>query len=106
MRLRSYLYRNDESEIRLIKYLVTKDDLSIDIGAHKGAYTYELSKYSRIVYAFEAIPFLASMIQRGSPDNVIVENSALSDRKGKALLSIPSGNLGMATLNNFEQRKE
>ena len=71
---------------------------AIDIGAHKGAYTYWMSKYvgnEGRVFSFEPQPDLhnqlVSLIKHSNNKNINLEASALSSAKGKDTLKIPGG---------------
>ena len=90
--------RND---IELFRYLCDPGKLSIDVGAHRGTYTYPLAKYSRTVLAFEPIPHLADLLKRiydRSPFDVKVEAVALSDIDAKGRVRMPVRSQGSATL--------
>jgi hypothetical protein len=55
-RYRSYKYRTRKSlEMGLLQFLCSADKSSIDVGANLGLYTYYLSRFSKVVYAFEPI---------------------------------------------------
>ena len=71
---------------------------AIDIGAHKGAYTYWMSKYvgkEGRVFSFEPQPELhnqlVSLIKHSNNKNIYLEASALSSTKGKDTMKIPGG---------------
>ena len=99
LRIRSYKYSNHEPEIQYIDRFCSLDGLSIDIGAHQGAYTYVMSKKSKNCIAFEAHPDFAEKLKRAVPKNVAVYNIAISDSKGIVSLKIPNGKVGLATIN-------
>jgi FkbM family methyltransferase len=87
-------------EWRLVKYLCDPDRDSIDIGSHRGSYTFQMRRYSRFVHAFEPIPGLAEEIARRFRSGVKVHNIALSNRQGegKLLLPLTDDNSGLASL--------
>ena len=71
---------------------------AVDIGAHKGAYTYWMSKYvgkEGRVFSFEPQPVLynqlVSLIKHSNNKNINLEASALSSAKGKDTMKIPGG---------------
>ena len=55
---------NEENEIKLVKKFCDKNSDSIDIGVYRGVYTYEMSKYSKIVHSFEANPIIFSDLKK------------------------------------------
>lgn len=78
-----------EPELRLLKLLVPRNRIAVDVGANYGVYTYFLSRLVRRVYAFEPNLQLADYLQRAVPGNVTVCRFGLSDRDGAACLRIP-----------------
>ena len=57
-RIRCYKYAKYRNpELKLISSLVTKNQVSIDIGANLGLFSYFMSKASKHVYAFEPNPY-------------------------------------------------
>lgn len=72
-----------------IKDCSERDRVSIDVGANIGVYTQALAKLTPRVYAFEPSKEMASLLRRVTPSNVIVCESAASDRAGNAMLKIP-----------------
>ncbi len=87
-----YRLRLDPEEIAFLRQTVKPGQLVVDIGAHKGAYSYWLSKAvgpaGRVV-AFEPQPLLADGLNRLAIPRVTIENMALSSTSGKMTLSIP-----------------
>ena len=57
-RLERSIKNNDEEEIKLVKSFITPNTDSIDVGVYRGVYSYEMSKYSKLVHAFEPNPIL------------------------------------------------
>lgn len=97
--------RTERHEIAFVRALTRPGDLVLDIGAHRGAFTYWMAKAvggSGLVLAFEPIPELAAYLEsiaRMYPDGrVRVFDCALSDRKGMATLHFAGYHLGAASL--------
>ena len=87
----------NEIDLKVIKHLVSKGDVTLDIGANIGVYSKYLSKYvgeEGIVNAFEPISitysFLTHNIKSLNIKNVLCHNIALSDEPGETLMEIPS----------------
>lgn len=81
--------RKGEKELRLLGNLVDPGRVTLDIGANKGVYSYELSKLSREVLAFEPNPKMYQILSRSVPDNVKTFEIALSNSSGTADLILP-----------------
>lgn len=94
--LRGYL----EPEIALLPRLCSKEELTIDVGANWGAYTYYSSRFSAHVHSFEPQPGLAFTLQQGvgRRPNVTVRQLALSNRVGTSELRVPKNDIGYATI--------
>lgn len=84
-----YKYYNGDWEIWLVRHLVNKAELAIDVGASIGVYASELAKYTSRVVAFEANPSVADFASEVRPSNVEVKNVALSAANGEMTLRIP-----------------
>ena len=91
-----YRYKLEKQEIRLLLDHLAPGDVAVDVGAHKGAYTYWMRKAvgdSGRVFAFEPQPMLARRLQAlagsGGLDNVVVENLGVSSSAGTMLLNVP-----------------
>ena len=91
-----YRYRLERMEIRLLLQHLRAGDVAVDVGAHKGAYTYWMRHAvgaSGRVYAFEPQPLLAeglrALIAGQGYDNVVVENLGLSSASGTLQLNVP-----------------
>ena len=78
-----------EWELRELHKYMRRGGIALDVGACTGIYAYHLSRMARQVYAFEPIPEYAERIRRLKVRNIVVENVALSSRKGHATLRIP-----------------
>jgi FkbM family methyltransferase len=91
-----YRLRSNRAEIEKILATVKKGQNCIDIGAHKGAYTYWFSRAVGLtghVDAFEPQPGLAELLNKLIDDadicNTEVHQLALSNASGKAKLNVP-----------------
>lgn len=95
-----YRLRHDHREISFLLRSIEPGDLVVDVGAHKGAYTYWMARRVRPggrVYAFEPQRVLAESLRHvaamlGPDGTVVVENLAVSSRSGDAVLCVPGGN--------------
>ena len=92
-----YRLKHDRAEISYILKSIQPGNTVVDIGAHKGAYTYWLRKRvgtSGKVISFEPQPelakYLTDMVGLYKWKNVSVENSGLSSEIGQMTLHIPS----------------
>ena len=93
-----YRLRQDRREISLLRKVLSPGDTAIDVGAHKGAYTWWMRQAvgsDGKVIAFEPQPELATYLRAVVRDfrlrNVEVVNSALSATPGKLKLFRPDG---------------
>ena len=88
-----YLYqkqmRRGEAEFRMLPFLADRSRASLDVGAHKGAYSYALLKYSQAVHAFEPNPKMFDVLSSWAHDRVILHPLALSNESGQADLLVP-----------------
>jgi len=89
-----YRWKNDPAEIAFVRAQVRPGMVAIDVGAHKGGYTYWLARGvgpTGRVYAFEPQPQLARHLQRSfDPAQVTVENAGVSDHEGTRQLHVPT----------------
>lgn len=69
--------------------------VAVDVGANNGTYAFHLARRAATVLAFEPNPLFSRYLQL-MPQNVRVEQVALSNRSGVASLSIPIGARGEA----------
>lgn len=100
-----YRLRLDRREINYLLRHLSTGQCAVDVGAHKGAYTYWLQRavgpHGR-VFAFEPQPELADRLRAtlaaSGVTHVRVENLGLSDRCGSAVLVQPPGSTCSATL--------
>jgi FkbM family methyltransferase len=81
--------RSGEPEFRLIPFLADKARVSLDIGAHKGAYAYALLGHSQAVHAFEPNPKMFDVLQSWARGRVTLHPLALSNVSGEADLLVP-----------------
>lgn len=94
-----YRLRQERGEIKFLLRSIRPGDVVVDIGAHKGAYTYWMARRvgpNGRVFAFEPQPRLAATLNTvaasmKSSGSIVVENAAVSSRSGEGLLSIPDG---------------
>lgn len=91
-----YRLKVEKPEIRCLLQRIGSGDTVIDIGAHKGAYTYWMRHAVGAggrVFAFEPQPTLAHRLQAlvaaRKFDNVTVENLGLSSGTGTLMLKLP-----------------
>lgn len=89
-----YFRRYGELELGLVAPLCQADRDSIDAGANLGAYVHFMRRYSRLVLAFEPVPWLAEELSRKFSSRVVVRVLALSDSNGTAILHIPVARSG------------
>jgi len=91
-----YRFRNDRAEIRLLLERLRPGAVALDIGAHKGAYTFWLQRAvgsSGAVYAFEPQPGLARRLEQlySRLSHVRVFNAAVSETAGRTGRIVPGG---------------
>ena len=91
-----YRLKVEKQEIKFMLSHLKAGQTVIDIGTHKGAYTYWMSKYVGKygqVFAFEPQPVLYNqlntLLKHSNSNNVKLELLALSSSKGEATLLIP-----------------
>ena len=81
-----------EKEIKILPQLIKHGTDTIDVGVYRGVYSYELSRLSNHIHAFEANPIIYEYLQNNLTriiKNITLYNYALSDRKGIASFRIP-----------------
>jgi FkbM family methyltransferase len=100
-----YRFRVDPAEIRFVRQSLRAGQIAVDIGCHKGAYTYWMRRRvgpSGAVYAFEPQPrqvaYLREAFSAMSYDNVEVVPLALSGKSGQLPLYTPAKSTHFATL--------
>lgn len=82
---------SDKHIVNLIKSHCDPQKISIDVGAHYGAFTYLMAKRSRKVHAFEPNLNAYKFLKRLRLSNVVVHNEAVSDADGTNTLFVPTG---------------
>ncbi len=94
-----YRLRIEKHEIGFLIKNLKPGQVAVDIGAHKGAYTYWMSKcvgHSGKVFSFEPQPLLykrlREVIKFSKIDNIFLYPIAFSAFRGKNNLIIPNGN--------------
>src|ERR1700760_2364461 len=100
-----YRFRVDPAEIRFVRQSLRAGHVAVDIGCHKGAYTYWMRRSvgpSGAVYAFEPQPkqvaYLRNVFSVMSYGNVELVPMALSDKPGQLPLYIPEVSTHFASL--------
>ncbi|WP_374302087.1 FkbM family methyltransferase [Paracoccus sp. (in: a-proteobacteria)] len=78
-----------EPELHLLPRLCSRSAWSIDVGANTGVYSWHLARWSAGVTAFEPQPDHARFLARAFGRRVAVEQIALSDAPGEAVLRVP-----------------
>jgi FkbM family methyltransferase len=108
--LRARLGGSREPELAILPELVRPGDVAVDVGAHRGVYTYHLARIvgpSGHVVAYEPQPAMADYLRAASRRGLLgrrvdLRARALSDREGTAVLSVPVEDghrvIGQATL--------
>lgn len=78
-----------EPETAIIGEITQRRRRCLDVGANVGLYTYRFAQLFESVESFEPIPACARIIASSERSNVRLHNLALSNRQGRANLSIP-----------------
>ena len=81
-----------EKEIKILPKLIKQGTDTIDVGVYRGVYSYELSRLSNHLHAFEANPIIYEYLQKNLTkiiENITLYNYALSDNEGIASLRVP-----------------
>ena len=81
-----------EKELRYLKHFVDPMRNAVDVGAHRGIYSFFLSKIVRKVYLFEPNPDLADFLRKVNNSNFKILEVALSKEVKKGTLRIPISN--------------
>jgi FkbM family methyltransferase len=90
--------RDHEPELKLLPSLCSRPGVAVDVGAHRGLYTYYLARLCTVVYAFEPIPALARRLRLATGPRVHVEEVALSQHRAKQQIRWPEGNFSWSTI--------
>jgi len=91
-RLKRSIKNSDEDELNLVKEFIKPGSDTIDIGVYRGVYSYEMSKYSNLVHAFEPNPIIFKDINKNLKKiikNIRLYNFALSNKNEIINLNIP-----------------
>jgi FkbM family methyltransferase len=97
-------FLDDQLGHRVIAALAGRVDLAIDVGAGVGAYTIPIARNLRSganVYVFEPDPRNFTLLRRNIRENLtnaLTSTTCLSDRQGKARLSLSRHNYGRNSL--------
>ena len=107
-----YRLKVEKQEINFMLNQLKPGQTAIDIGAHKGAYTYWMSKYVGQygkVFSFEPQPELYNQLNKllnySNSNNVNLESLALSSSKGEATMLIPGKKTSPSASINTSKRK-
>jgi FkbM family methyltransferase len=105
-----YRLRVDPAELRFVASKLRPGQVAVDVGCHKGAYTYWMRRRvgpAGTVYAFEPQPkqvkYLRGVFAAMKYRNVILVPAGLSRAPGELPLHIPAG-AGMTHAATFEAR--
>lgn len=77
-----------EVELHLLRFLCNHNLSSIDIGANKGNYSLEMSKYSRKVFCIEPNPSFNKYL-KNMPKNCEIVNAAVTASEARQFLHAP-----------------
>ena len=93
-RAHRYRWKLDPAEIGFLRAHTKPATMAIDIGAHKGGYSYWMAQAvgpQGRVLAFEPQPELAAQLRSSfqRQDNVLIENIGLSNQCGLLTLNVP-----------------
>jgi hypothetical protein len=80
-----------EAELPYLRHILNYGDLAVDVGCNLGVYTYEMSRISGRVIAFEPNPLLARLVRSLGLDGVEVRQVAVSDKVQQTQLFVPEG---------------
>ena len=88
---------NHEPEMELLKYLVKKNDLVIDVGGNRGIYAYQFWKLGAKVEIFEPNPTCIQVLKpwMANKSNINIHTVGLSNNTGSVNLHIPIDNNGV-----------
>ncbi len=88
-RTRAKSHRRGERELHILRHLVPRDRVAVDVGANRGVYSYFFSKLAKRVIAYEAIPAMADFLECAGLPNVEVRRLAVCDRNETLKFSVP-----------------
>ena len=104
-RIKRAIKEKEEHEIEILKELIIKDTDTIDVGVYRGVHSYEMSKYSNKVHAFEPNPVIYKDLENyllKIKSNIKLYNYALSNVEGIKNLKIPLRN-SKINKDNYEE---
>ena len=104
-RIKRAIKEKEEPEIEILKELIIKDTDTIDVGVYRGVHSYEMSKYSNKVHAFEPNPIIYKDLENyllKIKSNIKLYNYALSNVEGIKNLKIPLRN-SKINKDNYEE---
>ena len=104
-RLERAIKKKEENEIKLVKDFIKNGTDSLDIGVYRGVYSYEMSKYSKTVHAFEPNPIIFKDLDKNLKKivkNMHLYNFALSNKNEDIELKIPIRDLN-SNKKNYEE---
>ena len=92
------IFSKNELEMHYLKDLINQGSFSIDIGGHRGVYSFLLNKLSNKLVIFEPNIDCFGILSAWSVNNknVSVKNVALSNQTGNSYLSIPIDRRGVS----------
>ncbi len=102
VKLRQYFGRNKEVELKILKKMISKGGLAVDVGAHHGVYTNQLKKLVGklgTVYSLEPQPALYKYLTSAfkNQENIIILNAAAHNINSTQQLFTPIHNGSLAT---------
>ena len=77
--------------MKVLRYIIDKNDVVLDVGANRGLYSYALWRLRTHLHIFEPNLSLFNILLSWGQDkkNVYIYNIGLSDYEGESLLNIP-----------------
>ncbi len=108
-----YRFRVDPAEVRFVRSSLRPEQVAVDIGCHKGAYTYWMRRAvgpSGTVYAFEPQPrqvaYLREAFSAMHYGNVVLLPMAVSNKCGQMPLYTTPESTHAATLEKRSDERE
>ena len=92
-----------EKDLWVIARYCRKDAISIDVGVNEGIFSRWMAKFSAKVESFECNPTLYSRLKTFLPRNVHLNECALSNFEGTAVLRFDPDNTGIGTIEERNQ---
>ena len=88
LRKKNKSLKRGEIELHILKFLCNRDKVSIDVGANKGNYSLEMSKYSKRVLCIEPNSNFNKYL-KNLPKNCEILNCAVSSSEQETFLHAP-----------------